>query len=78
VNRGNPWQNVAALAGLATLAGAGIGAASALMFAERRAGALDRELESLGRRVSMLEQLTERVARLERASPSPVPRSPAG
>jgi hypothetical protein len=76
--RGNPWQTVVALAGLTALAGAGVGAASALMFAERRAGALDRELESLERRVTMLEQLTERVSRLERGSSAPVPRPDAG
>lgn len=77
MNRSNPWQNVAALTALAALAGAGIGAASALMFSERRAGALDRELESLERRVRTLEQLADRVARLERGSPAPVPRPPS-
>jgi hypothetical protein len=41
----NPWQQVAALTGIAALAGAGMGAGSALMFAERRATAQDRELE---------------------------------
>src|SRR5215216_1444281 len=50
----NPWEQVAALAGIAALAGAGVGAGSALMFAERRAGAQDRELESLAQRVTML------------------------
>ena len=44
------------LAGLAALAGAGVGAASALMFAERRATAQDREIESLTRRVNKLER----------------------
>jgi hypothetical protein len=71
----NPWEQVAALAGIAALAGAGVGAGSALMFAERRAAAQDRELESLAQRVTMLERLTERVARLERGSPSPAPSS---
>lgn len=61
----NPWQQVAALAGMAALAGAGMGAGTALMFAERRAAAQDRELESLTRRVTMLERLSERVTRLE-------------
>jgi hypothetical protein len=74
----NPWEQVAALAGIAALAGAGVGAGSALMFAERRAGAQDREIESLAHRVTALERLTERVARLERGSPSPTPRSGAG
>jgi hypothetical protein len=71
----NPWQQVAALAGIAALAGAGVGAGSALVFAERRAAAQDREIESLAQRVTMLERLTERVARLERGSDSPAPRS---
>ena len=52
------------LGGVAALAGAGVGAASALMFAERRAAAQDRELESLARRVTMLERLRDRVTRL--------------
>ena len=61
----NPWNQVAALTGMAALAGAGVGAGSALMFAERRASAQDRELESLAHRVTLLEHLTERVSRLE-------------
>jgi hypothetical protein len=71
----NPWEQVAALAGIAALAGAGVGAGSALMFAERRAGAQDREIESLAQRVTMLERLSERVARLERGDRSPASRS---
>jgi hypothetical protein len=73
----NPWEQVAALAGIAALAGAGVGAGSALMFAERRAGAQDREIESIAHRVTMLEHLTERVTRLERGSRSSAPRSNA-
>jgi hypothetical protein len=73
----NPWEQVAALAGIAALAGAGVGAGSALMFAERRAAGQDRELESLAQRVTMLERLSERVARLERGNRSPAPRSEA-
>ena len=73
----NPWQQVAALMGIAALAGAGMGAGTALMFAERRAAAQDRELESLGRRVTMLERLSERVTRLESGSPTPAPRGDA-
>ena len=68
----NPWEQVAMIAGLASLAGAGVGAGSALVFAERRAAAQDRELESLEHRVTMLERLSERVTRLESGSSSPV------
>jgi hypothetical protein len=66
----DPWQQVAMLAGIAALAGAGVGAGSALVFAERRASAQDRELESLERRVTMLERLSDRVTQLERGSGS--------
>jgi hypothetical protein len=71
----NQWQQMAALIGVASLAGAGVGAGSALMFAERRAGAQDRELESLAHRVTTLERLSERVSRLERGSQVPAPRT---
>jgi hypothetical protein len=67
----DPYQQMAMLAGMAALAGAGVGAGSALVFAERRASAQDRELESLGRRVTMLERLSERVTRLERGPAEP-------
>ena len=73
----NPWEQVAALAGIAALAGAGVGAGSALMFAERRAGAQDREIESLAQRVTMLERLSERVTQLERGRRTPAPRTGA-
>jgi hypothetical protein len=73
----NPWEQVAALAGIAAVAGAGVGAGSALMFAERRAGAQDREIESLAQRVTMLERLSERVTHLERRSRSSASRSDA-
>jgi hypothetical protein len=73
----NPWEQIAALAGIAAVAGAGVGAGSALMFAERRAGAQDREIESLAQRVTMLERLSERVTQLERGSRSPAQRSDA-
>ena len=66
----NPWQQVILLAGIAATAGAGMGAASALMFAERRASAQDREIESLAHRITMLE----RVSRLEEGPRSPAPR----
>ena len=74
----NPWEQVAALAGIAALAGAGVGAGSALMFAERRAIAQDRELESLAQRLTLLERLNERVTQLERRSRSSKSRSDAG
>jgi len=74
----NPWEQVAMIAGISALAGAGVGAGSALVFAERRAAAQDRELESLERRVTMLERLSERVTRLEGGSTSPVPRHQPG
>ena len=54
----NPWTQVAALTGMAALAGAGVGAGSALMFAERRliepspppAAALETRRPSVGHR----------------------------
>jgi hypothetical protein len=70
----DPYQQMAMLAGLAALAGAGVGAGSALVFAERRASAQDRELESLSRRVTLLEHLSERVTRLEGGSSTPATR----
>jgi hypothetical protein len=70
----NPWEQVAALAGIAALAGAGVGAGSALVFAERRAGAQDREIESLAHRVTALERLSERVSQLEQGALRPTPR----
>jgi hypothetical protein len=73
----NPWEQVAALVGMAAMAGAGVGAGSALIFAERRAYAQDRELESLAHRVTSLEALSERVTRLERESRSSARRSNA-
>jgi hypothetical protein len=73
----NPWEQMAALVGIAAMAGAGVGAGSALMFAERRAGAQDRELESLAHRITSLEALSERVTRLEREARSSARRSNA-
>ena len=73
----NQWEQVAMLTGIAALAGAGVGAGSALVFAERRATAQDRELESLAHRVTTLERLSERVTRLESGSSSPVTRGQA-
>ena len=72
------WQQLVMFAGIGALAGAGVGAGSALVFAERRATAQDRELESLERRVTTLERLDQRVTRLESGSNSPAPRSQAG
>jgi hypothetical protein len=74
--RNDPWQQMAALTGIAALAGAGMGAGSALMFAERRATAQDREIESLAHRITTLERLHERVAQLERGSRAPERRAP--
>ena len=73
----NPWEHLPALIGMAAMAGAGVGAGSALMFAERRAGAQDRELESLAHRVTSLEALNERLTRLEREFRSSTRRSNA-
>lgn len=42
------------------------------------AGAQDRELESLARRATVLERLSERVTHWERGSAGPAPRSTAG
>ncbi len=70
----NPWEQVIMLAGVSALTGAGVGAGSALVFAERRAAAQDRELESLARRVTMLEQWGERITRLEAGERSQVMR----
>ena len=67
-NHGTQRQPVAALIGVSALAGAGVGAGSALMFAERRATAQDRELESLSRRITTLERLHDRVSQLERTA----------
>jgi hypothetical protein len=74
----NPWEQVLALAGVATLAGAGIGASSALMFAERRATAQDREIESLSHRITLLERLVDRVSRIESGPETPVRRGDGG
>lgn len=60
--------------GLAALVGAGAGASSALVFAERRASAQDREIASLERRVTTLERLSDRVTRLEAGPMSPTAR----
>lgn len=73
----NPWEQVVMLAGISALAGAGVGASSALVFAERRASAQDRELASLERRVTMLERLSERVTRLESGPRNPATRQQA-
>ena len=64
--------------GLAALVGAGAGASSALVFAERRATAQDREIASLERRITTLERLSDRVTRLEAGPNSPTPRTQAG
>jgi hypothetical protein len=60
------WQAVVIIAGTGGLVGAGMGAASALIFAERRLGAVEDSVDRLERRVGLLERLDERVSRLER------------
>jgi hypothetical protein len=60
------WQAVVLIAATAGLVGAGIGAASALIFAERRLGDVEDSVDGLERRVGLLERLDERVSRLER------------
>jgi hypothetical protein len=60
------WQAVVLVAATAGLVGAGVGAASALIFAERRLGAVEDSVDGLERRVGLLERLDERVSRLER------------
>lgn len=50
------WQLVVLIAGGAALVGAGIGAAAALAFAERRVGGVEDEVDSIERRVSELER----------------------
>ena len=74
----DPWQQVAMVTGLAALVGAGAGASSALVFAERRATAQDREIASLERRVETLERLGDRVTRPEAGPSSPTPRRQTG
>jgi hypothetical protein len=51
--------------GIAALIGAGVGAASALMYARRHAAGQEGEIDSLERRIGALERLGERVAQLE-------------
>jgi hypothetical protein len=60
------WQTVVLIVGTSGLVGAGMGAASALIFAERRLGVVEDALDRLERRVGLLERLDERVSRLER------------
>jgi hypothetical protein len=65
------WQAVVLVAGTAAVVGAGIGAASALIFAERRLGGVEESVDGIERRVSLLERLDERVRRLERGDRLP-------
>lgn len=65
MRRRDPWENLAVVIAAAATIGAGIGAASALVFAERRTGEVERELGDLERRVSQLDGLPDRVRRLE-------------
>jgi hypothetical protein len=61
----DPWQAFAMVAGIAALVGAGVGAGTALTWSERRVARMDDTVESLERRVGVLEALTDRVRRLE-------------
>jgi hypothetical protein len=63
--RNDPWQAVANVVEIAALIGAGVGAASALMYARRHAADQESEIDALQRRVGELERLVERVAQLE-------------
>jgi hypothetical protein len=64
-SRSDPWQGVANAIGIAALIGAGVGAASALMYARRHSAGQEGEIDALERRVGAVEQLGERVAQLE-------------
>ena len=59
------WQALVLISVTAGLVGAGIGAATALVFAERRVGELEDSVDRVERRVSVLERLEERRKRLE-------------
>jgi hypothetical protein len=67
MGRSDPWQGVANAIGIAALVGAGVGAASALMYARRLAAGQEGEIDALERRIGGLEPLGERVAQLEAA-----------
>jgi hypothetical protein len=67
----NPWYSFAMVAGMAALVGAGVGAGSALAWSERRVTRMDATVQSLERRVSAVEALTDRVRRLEAGRPAP-------
>jgi hypothetical protein len=76
----DPWQAFAVVAGMAALVGAGVGAGTALTWSERRVGRMHDAVESLERRVAVVEALTDRVRRLE-AGGGPghrAPEPPAG
>jgi hypothetical protein len=66
----NPWYSFAIVAGMAALVGAGVGAGSALTWSERRMSRVSDTVESLERRVAVVEALTERVRRLESGRPA--------
>jgi hypothetical protein len=65
MGRDNPWVGVANVVEIAAVVGAGVGAASALMYAKRHAAAQEGEIDALERRLAALEQLGDRVAELE-------------
>jgi hypothetical protein len=66
----NPWYSFAIVAGMAALVGAGVGAGSALTWSERRMSRMSDTVDSLERRVAVVEALTERVRRLESGRPA--------
>jgi hypothetical protein len=68
-----PWQNYVLLCSLSAFVGGGCGAGSALVFAERRVGEVEATVDALERRVSLLERLADRVARLEAGRRPSVP-----
>jgi hypothetical protein len=59
------WQAVVIISGTGALVGAGLGAAAALVYAERRVGEVEDAVDRIERRVSFLERLDDRVKRLE-------------
>jgi hypothetical protein len=65
MGRNDPWEGVASAIGIAALIGAGVGSASALMYTRRHAAGQEGEMDALERRLGALEQLAERVAKLE-------------
>jgi hypothetical protein len=53
--RADPWENVALVAAIAAMVGAGVGAGSALTWSSRQGASRERELDELEARVAVLE-----------------------